>query len=418
MQRPIFYDLTEIMYGAGGRFKYYGILKVVAEIAIDFVIKAQPVRFCVFNFADGQFYEVFPFVDEAAPGGVNLNTPDCKQIRVRTVRDNPSHATKLVSWALKQIARPINRKLWTEKTNLGEPISLDGGILFSAARPKLISEIVAGSRRHKFDLSVAVLLHDVIPLYNVKGTKPESSFKTNFIHDTRYLIDQADLIIGNSRFTADDIVAFADRGILPKPKSIVAVPLVHQTDATNEAPEVALPDEPYLMAVGASLGRKNLDVVFDAMLQMAAQGRMPPVLVLAGQHRVTTQKRIEEADMDPIRDRIIAIHSPNQTDLIRLYEGAMAVVLASHIEGWGLPAGEALWNGTPTIVSDIPVMHEVCGELGLYFDPNAPAELIEQIVWLQTRPNARAALVARIRGARATLRDWSDVADDVLAALQ
>ena len=40
--------------------------------------------------------------------------------------------------------------------------------------------------------------------------------------------------------------------------------------------------------------------------------------------------------------------------------------------------------GCPVIVSDIPVMHEICGEAGLYFNPDNADGLENHLLQLQT----------------------------------
>jgi len=55
--------------------------------------------------------------------------------------------------------------------------------------------------------------------------------------------------------------------------------------------------------------------------------------------------------------------------LSELYKNATALVFPSLMEGFGLPALEALANNCPVIVSDIPVFHEILGDAAIYFDP-------------------------------------------------
>ncbi len=59
----------------------------------------------------------------------------------------------------------------------------------------------------------------------------------------------------------------------------------------------------------------------------------------------------------------------NDEELITLYHNASAFIFLSLYEGFGLPPLEAMASGCPVIVSDIPVMHEVCGEAARYCNP-------------------------------------------------
>ncbi len=170
--------------------------------------------------------------------------------------------------------------------------------------------------------------------------------------------------------------------------------------------------------MGLNLGRKNIEVVLNAMIVLAKAGKSIPHLVLAGAHRKRLKRYVDRSELQPIRDRIVFVNNPNQTDLVRLYENALALVIPSRIEGWGLPAGEALWCGTPALCSTAPVFYEVCGELGLYFDPDDPETLAGQISRLNDDAAYREELRQRIAEAKPHLRTWKTVAVEMLAALQ
>jgi glycosyltransferase involved in cell wall biosynthesis len=65
----------------------------------------------------------------------------------------------------------------------------------------------------------------------------------------------------------------------------------------------------------------------------------------------------------------------NDAELSELYKNAVALVFPSLMEGFGLPALEALANNCPVIVSDIPVFHEILGDSAIYFDPRSVDDL-------------------------------------------
>lgn len=58
-------------------------------------------------------------------------------------------------------------------------------------------------------------------------------------------------------------------------------------------------------------------------------------------------------------------------ELLGLYRGALAVVLPSLEEGFGLPAAEAMACGTPVIVSTTPALVELTGDAALHVDPRS-----------------------------------------------
>lgn len=63
-----------------------------------------------------------------------------------------------------------------------------------------------------------------------------------------------------------------------------------------------------------------------------------------------------------------------------LMRHAKALLFPSFYEGFGLPPIEALSQGTPVIVSDIPVLHEVFEGSATYVDPHKSDYLLDHLV--------------------------------------
>ncbi len=412
---PIYYDLTEALLSASAkRVQYYGIARVVIETAREAALLDPNIRFVVFSFGKKAFYEIE--WTRAADGSVEFHIPkDVGQRWFRTHFGGAGLAGLFMRLLNASVAKR-NTRVWDERASGLKKADISDGIFVSAARPKMIVDMIEAMKRAGSKAKIVPLVHDFMPLHN-GATKRFRRFDRNFMHDNRYLIAHSDLILTNSVFTLDELHRFAASGMLPKPGPVTAIPLVHECPQGIEAPEISLPPSPYLLTVGLNLGRKNIEIVLNALMIMARAGRPIPHLVLAGAHRKRLKRHVERADLQPIRDRIVFVNNPNQTDLVRLYENALALIIPSRIEGWGLPAGEALWCGTPALCSTAPVFYEVCGELGLYFDPDDPETLAGQIGRLNEDAAYRAELRQRIADAKPQLRTWKTVAVEMLAAL-
>lgn len=415
INNEIVYDLTEVVLASAGRLKYYGIVRVVAEIGAALKKQNPDIRFGVFSYGHNAMLEVFPVVTES--GDVDLRVPEgIRQLRIRRAFHTKSAVRDFLLPVVQNFVDRRNRRVWEQSGANLQPIDMEGKVLLSCGRPKLIVDIMESLKDKVSHFDVIPLLHDMIPLHDFYHSR--GSFPRNFVGDNKIAVSRAKAIFTNSRFTKGEIHHFHQEGVFPDIPEVFALPLVHECPRGDEQLNGALPDRPYILAVGTSLGRKNVEAVFDAMLLMHETGQTVPDFVLAGARRKRTDTYLQDSRFDPIRDRIAIWESPNQAELVNLYQNAVALVLASRMEGWGLPAGEALWLGTPAVCAAVPALQEVCGDLGLYFDPDAPQELADILTKLLEDPGFEADMRSRIASARPDLRTWTHVGRDFLKALE
>lgn len=412
---PIYYDLTEALLSASTkRIQYYGIARTVIEIGKEIIELNSNVKLVVFSFGMNSFYEID--IQKNADGSVSFDLPpDVGQRWYRTHFEKYGLATYLFQLLHRSIQKR-NVRRWEERASALKKISVLDGVFVSAARPKLIVDMIKALKESGSKTLIAPLLHDFMPLHH-GATKRYRSFDRNFLIDNQFVISHSELILTNSKFTADELEHFASSNVLPKPAPVSVVQLVHECSAGLEPPAIKLPEEKYILTVGSNLGRKNIEVVIEAINELTKQGKNAPSLLIAGANRKRLTKYVDREQFNLIRNKIVFISNPNQTDLIRLYENALALAMPSRIEGWGLPAGEALWCGTPAICSTAPVLKEVCGEFGLYFDPDNASELAEIIDRLSTDTLFESELKAKIAAAKPSLRTWNMTANDLLTAL-
>lgn len=70
---------------------------------------------------------------------------------------------------------------------------------------------------------------------------------------------------------------------------------------------------------------------------------------------------------------------------LREYARADALVFPSVLESYGLPLVEAMTMGIPIIVSDLPYARVLCGDEGIYFNPDSAESLFEACLELKER---------------------------------
>jgi glycosyltransferase involved in cell wall biosynthesis len=174
------------------------------------------------------------------------------------------------------------------------------------------------------------------------------------------------------------------------------------------------PGERYLLYVGGLSPHKNLPRLVEAFARSAGEDTR---LVLTGDvHDVfhTCVPAIRDAiGRHGLGDRVRLTGFVHDEDLVFLYGRAYALVQPSLMEGFGLPAVEAMACGTPVIASWVGSLPEVIGDSGAYFDPTDVDTIVAAIRSLLAAPDRhdRMAALALERSKRFT---WDAAARGLL----
>jgi glycosyltransferase involved in cell wall biosynthesis len=80
-----------------------------------------------------------------------------------------------------------------------------------------------------------------------------------------------------------------------------------------------------------------------------------------------------------LEDRILFTGHVPAEDLYLFYARSTVFCFPSYAEGFGLPPLESMRCGVPVIVSNRTSLPEVCGDAGMYVDPNDPQDIANQI---------------------------------------
>ena len=162
-------------------------------------------------------------------------------------------------------------------------------------------------------------------------------------------------------------------------------------------------DRPYFLAVGNHKPHKNIEGLFRAYARSGLKQRLD--LRLTGHPGPALARLIEALG---IAGSVHFEGRVSEEGLAALYRGALALVLPSLTEGFGLPMVEAMASGTPVIASQRGALPEVGGEAFHPFDPLSEEALIEALRAFE-EPGVRTPF--RQRGLeRAQRFTWSKVA--------
>jgi glycosyltransferase involved in cell wall biosynthesis len=166
------------------------------------------------------------------------------------------------------------------------------------------------------------------------------------------------------------------------------------------------PGERYLLYVGGLSPHKNLLRLIKAFAQAAADDVK---LLLTGDfhdvfHTHVPQIRAAIA-AQRLEKRVILTGYIPDDELVFLYSRAYALVQPSLVEGFGLPAVEAMACGAPVIASRAGSLPEVVGPAGVYFDPTDVGSMAGVIGDFLSDFGKRRELAA-VAPARAAMFSW------------
>ncbi len=128
-----------------------------------------------------------------------------------------------------------------------------------------------------------------------------------------------------------------------------------------------------LIYMGSFMPYKNVETLIRGM------AFLPTDYTLHLLSRIKPARRAELERIIPKGARVIFHDGVSDAEYANLIAQSALLVTASFDEGYGIPIAEALALGTPVVVSDIDIFHEVAGDGGLYFNPNLPQAFAQQV---------------------------------------
>lgn len=260
---------------------------------------------------------------------------------------------------------------------------------------------------------VAVTSHDVLQGFKFGSERLRRNTSTAF--------RRADLVLSVSHFNTARLleavpecagkVAFVPNGA----EDIYFEPTPGADRAAVRA-DLGLPEGlPYLLSVANFQPRKNLARLVRAAgrLREVAAGELALVLLGSG---VPEEERALREAIGALGPKVVArLPGYRQGPALRAaYAEATALAFPSLCESFGIPAVEAMAQGTPVALADSTALPEIGGEAGWYFDPEDDDALAGTLRELLDRGDERGRRVELGRGIAGGYR-W-DAANDRLAA--
>lgn len=171
-----------------------------------------------------------------------------------------------------------------------------------------------------------------------------------------------------SNFSKDEIIEL----LKVNSSKITVVYNAVSDHVSMDAADLTPPEKPYILMVSSLDPRKNHERIFAAFNRGGFRGYELKVIG-------KTAPNFRNAVQASRHRDIFFCGYVSDRELATLYANASLFIYPSLYEGFGIPPLEAMKNGCPTVVSDIPSLREVCGNSTLYVDPYSIDEIITKM---------------------------------------
>jgi alpha-1,3-rhamnosyl/mannosyltransferase len=273
-------------------------------------------------------------------------------------------------------------------------------------------------------LPAVVTIHDAIAERFPHLTLPSARARLFWKLKVKLALWQARMVLTVSEFAAGEIaavhrIARARIRIAPEAPARAYRPGASTSAIETQAHRVGVPrGSRWFTYVGGFSPHKNLDVLIRAHACLSRQMANPPRLVMIG----ALTGDVFHGNLGAIRDVIRGAGTESlvlwpgflpDEEIRHLHSGAIALVLPSENEGFGLPAVEAAACGAPVIATTGSPLPQLLAGGGLFVAPRDEAGLAAAMAQLAADPGLgrrlggeaqrRASELSWSRGARAAL---------------
>ncbi len=239
----------------------------------------------------------------------------------------------------------------------------------------------------------AVTIYDVAPFTEFH---PQNRHLDQDCERLRYAAERADRIITTSNFSRTEMLRHlnCDIGhvdVIPLGYDPVFHP--HRNQYLDSFFIEKVGSEPYLLYVGNSEPRKNLQGLLEAFLLLDNQVKSRLVLVCSKPAPPTWADRIRgkisplSECINRLEEQIVWLEGIDDATLAELYRRCQVFVMPSFYEGFGLPLLEAMACGASTASARAASLPEVGGEVPYWFNPHDPVDIARAIMEAVEAPN-------------------------------
>jgi len=218
------------------------------------------------------------------------------------------------------------------------------------------------------------------------------------INWTKRSIFSAHHIIAVSEFTKKEInriynIDLAKISVVPN--GVGDIPITTDKDFSKVKTKFGITKQ-YFLYLGTLKPNKNIPFLINAFADFLKTQKSTDSqfqLVIAGKKGWQYDTIFSHVTANHLERSVIFTDYISELEKWTLYKNAIASVLPSTYEGFGIPAIESQKSKVPVIASDIPAYREVLGDSAIIIDPSDTSSLTQALIDIQS-PVLRKKLIA------------------------
>jgi glycosyltransferase involved in cell wall biosynthesis len=245
--------------------------------------------------------------------------------------------------------------------------------------------------------AVVTTIHDLIPV--VMRSYLRRSMKVRLYPLTwlslRIAAGRARRVLTVSEHSRNDIMRYLR---IPGDRIDVTPvgPMLPLSDVSLAAPfTTGLEAGKYFLYVGRHDPYKGIDLMLRAFAEAVRSMDLPDIrVVITGKEdeRYPVSTEVRRLGLE---NRVLLAGYVQDDQLSALYRHALALVMPSLYEGFGVPPLDAMHHGTPVICSNRASLPEVVGDAALVVDPEDTGAFSHALVEIHRNATLRSSLITR-----------------------
>lgn len=263
----------------------------------------------------------------------------------------------------------------------GKPVTFANGDLLLLADAFWNHDLMAAIRAVNGTPRIFLMVYDLIALTHDEVYEKEH--RVTFVSYLNSLLERVEGVLCISKFTLDSVREYVGkrRPEIRLDYCYLGCDIVprHGGGSVREEVRTACANPATYLMVSTIEPRKNHHFVLSAFELLWSRGSQATLCIVGRKGWLCDDMVARISESSYLGRSLFFFSDLDDDELDYCYQKSRAVLMASSVEGFGLPLVEAMHYGKPLFASDIPVFREVGDDYPVFFGLESPSLLADAI---------------------------------------